>query len=89
MIVNLESKLSGLEPIDRDELIELISSWGRTKYFTTEDDIKINKCEPKEKYSLENLDVSQINDLSEIFSYSPYNGDKRFKNNNSLLFLNF
>lgn len=75
MIINLELKLSGQESIEKEDLIEVISSWGRKESFTTNDSIKIKKCESNECYPLENLDISQIDDLSEVFSYSIYNGD--------------
>lgn len=75
MIENLNLKLSGKEPINREELIILISSWGRKASFETFDNLYINKCEPNECYDLSNLDVSQITDMSYVFRYSMYNGD--------------
>ena len=68
MIENINLKLSGLEPVTREDLFELVNSWGRNDGFKTyRDNIKISKCEPNEKYPLENLDVSQITDLSNVF----------------------
>ena len=75
MIENLESKLSGLEPVTREELFELINSWGRKDEFSTHDDIEINICEPSECYPLEHLDVSQIKDFSKIFYESYFNSN--------------
>ncbi len=75
MIQNLDLKLAGSLPVNRLELIELASSWGRSDRQTTNDGIIIHECKAKECYDLSNLDVSQIEDLSFIFRYSPYNGD--------------
>ena len=77
MIKNLQAKLSGLEPVTREELFELVDSWGRKNDFSTDQQptIKIKKCKPKECYDLSNLDVSQIDDMNEIFRFSDFNGD--------------
>ena len=74
MIENLNLKLSGLEPVTRKDLFKLINSWGRIGNVEI-NDFYILECEAKEKYPLENLDVSQIEDLSYIFSKSLFNGD--------------
>lgn len=71
---DFELKLKGELPVTREEFIDLASSWGRTDDFITQDGIKIEKCEPKECYNLENLDVSQIIDYTNIFVNSLYNG---------------
>lgn len=71
MIKNIEKKLSGELPVNRYELITLVNSWGRIDGFP----VLFEKMEAKECYPLENLDISQINDLSYVFSESPYNGD--------------
>lgn len=57
MIKNLNKKLQGKEPVTRDELFELVNSWGRKKYFFTKDKFQIEKCEANECYPLENLDA--------------------------------
>jgi hypothetical protein len=76
MIENLKEKLNGELPINRKELIELVNSHGRLDYFNILDsNIIVRKCEPYENYPLENLDVSQIDNLSSVFKYSMYNGD--------------
>ncbi len=75
MINNLELKLNGELPITKRDLIALVNSWGRYESFNSIDNTRFNKCEPKEKYPLENLDVSQIEDMTDIFRYSYYNGD--------------
>lgn len=56
MIENLEEKLSGSIPVNKDELLELISSWGRKENFSIFKNY-ISSCEPKECYHLENLDA--------------------------------
>ncbi len=75
MVYDLELKLSGLEPVTRKELITLVNSWGRLDSFDTTDDFMIMSSEASECYPLENLDVSQIEDMSDIFCFSNYNGD--------------
>ena len=79
MIKDLELKLSGLEPVTREELIELITSHGRKSYICLKDsfgnDLEIKKCDKEECYPLENLDVSEIEDMTDIFYFSYYNGD--------------
>ncbi len=75
MIEHLELKLSGSIPVTREELFELVSSWGRKDSFETFDNINVNKCESNECYDLSNLDVSQIESLSFLFRDSYYNGD--------------
>ena len=78
-INNLEDKLLGKLPINREELIAIVNTHGRKQdgFF-----IEINEYEyfikdqnPKECLPLENLDVSEINDFSFIFQSSLYNGD--------------
>ncbi len=75
MIQNIIKKLSGELPVTREDLIELINSWGRLDSQETNDEIQINKCEPNQCYPLENLDVSKLEDLSSLFRYSMFNGD--------------
>ena len=57
MIINLEAKLSGLEPVTREELIKLVNFWGRDLncILYNQESIKVSK--PKEKYDLSNLDA--------------------------------
>ncbi len=71
MIANLESKLKGELPVTKEELLELVSSWGRNGSYPE----LFYSCKKKECYPLENLDISQIDDLSFVFSESNYNGD--------------
>lgn len=75
MINNLELKLKGNIPVTREDLFELVSSWGRYDLVLTNDKIRTNSCKPKECYDLSNLDVSQIENLSYIFRESMFNGD--------------
>ena len=56
MINNLDLKLAGYLPVNKLELLELISSWGRIDGFNI-NELYIEKCEPKECYPLENLDA--------------------------------
>ena len=55
-IDNLEDKLNGEIPVTREELLLLVSSWGRRLGFATKDsqnkDIYIGSCESKECYDL-------------------------------------
>ena len=77
-IDSLEAKLSGNIPIQIEELLLLINSWGRENSFYTchlNQDMKIDKCEPKECYDLSKLDTSQITNMNEIFKNSKFNGD--------------
>lgn len=77
MIENLEEKLAGNIPVNRKELIDLISSWGRTLNMDLSyENIIIEVSKPKECYQLENLDVSQIEDFYVAFLCSLYNGNK-------------
>src|SRR5574344_715054 len=75
-IDNLKSKLNGEIPITREELFVLINSWGRKLNFDTtssnNDRFYINRCVPNQCYNLSKLDVSKI---SNIFSYSNFDGD--------------
>ena len=71
-IENLEQKLNGELPVTREELIELVDSWGRfslgqdgTKWITGMD----------ECYDLSRLDTSKITDMSNIFKNSLFDGD--------------
>ena len=73
-IQNLGEKLRGELPINREELIHLVSSWGRKDTFSSLDQV-IYKTRSSNKYDLENLDVSQIEDFSFIFTNSNFNGD--------------
>lgn len=57
MIINLELKLNGELPVTREELLELVSSWGRTDTFYTIDSIRLEQSKPKECYPLDNLDA--------------------------------
>ena len=78
-IKNLEKKLNGELSVTREELLVLVSSWGRRLGFYTKDsqnkDIYIEECEPKECYDLSKLDVSQITNMSDVFIFSKFNGD--------------
>ena len=81
-IDNLEDKLSGKLPVNRDELIALINTHGRTSsylYIKSEKynkDMRIQNNELELTYlPLENLDVSQIKNFNEVFMNSLYNGD--------------
>src|SRR5574344_360560 len=68
-IENLNQKLNGELPVTREELIILVDSWG--KLDTYDQSIKnVRSC-----YDLSRLDVSQITDMSYMFSYSGFNGD--------------
>lgn len=71
---NLKERLNGELPITREELIHLVNSWGRKNTFSTLD-LVIYKTKPSNKYNLENLDVSQISDFSQVFESSYYNGN--------------
>ena len=51
-----------------------VNSWGRKDTFSSLDQV-IYKTRSSNKYDLENLDVSQIDDLSSVFDSSLYNGD--------------
>lgn len=75
MIIDIEKKLNGTIPVTREELFKLVNSWGRKDSFSTNDNINIKKSKQLECYPLENLDVSQIENLSYIFRDSLYNGD--------------
>ena len=93
MVENLNLKLSGELPVTKDELIELVSSWGRIEEFNIESETIndysyfVEKCEPKECYPLENLNVSQIIDFNMIFACSQYNGDlSKWDVSNSITF---
>ena len=57
MIQNIIKKLSGLEPVTREDLIALINSWGRLDSQETNDEIQINKCDANKCYDLSNLDA--------------------------------
>ena len=76
-IDNLEQKLNGELPVTREELIELINSWGRRLGFYTKDsqnkDIYIGSCEAKECYDLSKLDTSRITNMDSIFKHSLFN----------------
>ena len=77
-IKDLEDKLYGKLPVNREELFILVNSWGRELSFITiinNIGYDIYKCEKKECLPLENLDVSKIQDFSQIFFSSPFNGD--------------
>ena len=78
-INKLKDKLEGKFPIDREELLFLVNSWGRTNSFCTIDsndfNVIIKEYEKKECYDLSKLDTSQITNMQEIFKYSMFNGD--------------
>ena len=79
-IDNLEDKLNREIPVTREELLVLVSSWGRRYSFCTKDsnneEIYIWKgSESKNPYNLSKLDVSQITNMEDIFSYSGFNSD--------------
>jgi hypothetical protein len=73
-IDNLEEKLSGEIPVTREELLALVSSWGRLESFNTkasnDQTLRIGKCDSKECYDLSKLDVSQITDMENLFTFS-------------------
>lgn len=71
---DLNKKLAGEIKVTRLELIYLISSWGRSEDFTTDDGIYIEKCEPKECYALDKLDVTEVESYKNVFANSLYNG---------------
>ena len=73
-IQNLGEKLKGELPINREELFHLVNSWGRKNTFSSLDQV-IYKTRSSNKYDLENLDVSQIEDFSFLFKNSNVNGD--------------
>lgn len=66
---DLELKLDGALPVTREELIELISSWGRYKHPF------FDKSLIEDQKPLSKLDVSQIVDFSRVFAHSKFNGD--------------
>ncbi len=75
MIIDLELKLNGNIPVSRKDLFELVNSWGRKNDSSFESSIVLKQCNPSDCYDLSNLDISQIDNLSYIFSESLYNGD--------------
>ena len=79
MIRNLNEKLNGELPVTRENLFELINSWGRKESFNVSGSLissfYVPKSDINECYPLENLDVSQITNLNSIFKHSYYNGD--------------
>ena len=77
-IENLEDKLSGKLPVNINDLIILINTWGRKDRFCIYvDDIEyiLDSYKKEECLPLENLDVSQIEYFTQIFAGSYYNGD--------------
>ncbi len=68
-IDNLEQKLNGELPVTREELKELIKSWGEISNYDRSIKNK-GSC-----YDLSRLDVSQITDMSYLFNNSPFDGD--------------
>ena len=72
MIKDLELKLSGFIPIEsKEELKYLISSWDYTSgYFGKKNEEILGK-----NYFLDKLDVSNLKDLSGVFSCSKFNGN--------------
>ena len=78
-IDNLEEKLDGKLPITREELIYLVNSWGRKFDFYTkasnDQTLIIDICESKECYDLSKLDVSQITNMGNLFTFSLFDGD--------------
>lgn len=90
MIKDLELKLSGELSVTRNDLIKLVNSWGRKdEYSNTDKILMINKCEPKECYPLENLDVSKIRDFSFVFRESYYNGDLSKWNTSNVKYMDY
>ncbi len=85
-IDNLEDKLNGEIPVTREELLLLVSSWGRRLGFYTKDsqnkDMYIEECEStqseqallvrKECYDLSKLDTSKITNMDSIFCFSNF-----------------
>ena len=69
IIENLEKKLNGELPVTREELKELIKSWGEI-YIDDKSVINVGMC-----YDLSRLDVSEITDMSSLFNNSPFDGD--------------
>ena len=78
-IDNLEEKLDGKLPVTREDLIVLINSWGRRFDFYTkasnDQTLIIDICESKECYDLSKLDVSQITNMGNLFTFSLFDGD--------------
>ena len=71
--------LSGEIPITREELLVLVNSWGRLEDFNTKtsnnQQLIIGKCKPKECYDLSKLDISQITNMGNLFTFSLFDGD--------------
>lgn len=89
LIQDLDKKLSGEIPITREELISLVSSWGRKESFVTNDKIQISNVESNtieyidiksEKYNKLNIDekIKVLNDNLDILN-------KNVDDNNKLL----
>ena len=77
-IDDLEDKLSGKLPVNVNDLVILINTWGRKDRFCIYvDDIEyiLDSYKKEECLPLENLDVSQIEYFTQIFAGSYYNGD--------------
>ena len=78
-INKLKDKLEGKSPINREELLFLVNSWGRTNSFCTIDsndfNVIIKECEKKECYDLSKLDTSQITNMKNLFTFSLFNGN--------------
>ena len=75
---NLKNKLEGKTPVTREELFELVNSWGRTQSFYIFDinkNIYIKAYESKECYDLSKLDTSKITNMDHIFKYSLFDVD--------------
>lgn len=75
MIENLKAKLAGEIPVNREELIELINSWGRRMSVYVPGIINVEQTNATEKYDLSKLNVSNIKDFSYLFFHSLFNGD--------------
>ncbi len=76
----LKEKLEGKLPVNSLELIHLINLYGRKEnshFKINGEDIKFyrNKANLDKTYDLSKLDVSEIKDMCNIFSYSNFNGD--------------
>lgn len=76
MMIDIERKLNGSLPITREELLTLVSSWGREDSFYTIDSnnkiLPILALQSNECYDLSKLDVSLIDDMQDVFRNSSY-----------------
>ena len=87
----LDTILKGKLPIDRNDLIKIVNTWGRyTDFFIGDTNFTIiHKQKPNGHLPLENLDISQIDDLSNVFYGSPFKGDLSKWDFNNVKKMNF